>query len=90
MVAPGGENNPAPVKIKMTTPTFSVWTRDSLHGWNKGATLYYDRNEAAKDATAKAGKFIYQGGAYSTCTDIRVFPSAMTRSDVLAKVRLAA
>ena len=69
---------------------FAVWTRDSLYGWNKGAALYSDRNEAAKVATSCAGKLIYQGGTYSTCTDIRVFPASLSRAEVLSRVALAA
>ena len=70
--------------------TYSIWTRDSLNGWNKGAALYTDRIEASKMAVSCVDKLIYQGGTYSSCTDIRVFPSAMPRAEVLSRVALAA
>jgi len=72
------------------TPTYSIWTRDGLNGWNKGAALYTDRTDAARTAVTCVGKVVYQGGAHMVCTGVRVFDSALTRGEVIARVALAA
>jgi hypothetical protein len=70
----------------MNAATFSVWTKDSLNGWNKGAALYADRGFAGSVAVSCVGKMHYQGGAYSGVKAALVYPSHLSRPEVMERI----
>ena len=70
----------------MTASTFSVWTKDTLNGWNKGAALYADRAFAGSVAVSCVGKMHHQGGAYSGVKSALVYPSHLSRAEVMERI----
>ena len=71
----------------MDTKNFSIWFRDTLNNWTKGAAIYATRRDAgAQGAFVVREGLTYTGGAYRCVDAFRVFPSDMARSDVMLRV----